>query len=86
MAPGAIYDTQVMAKVGDSDLETRVQARLVDAISRFETRHKRSKELHDKATLSLPGGNTRTLLHTTPFPISLKAGRGYQVYDEDGLQ
>ena len=43
-----------------------------------------SANLHEEAARTLPGGNTRTVLHASPFPIYMKSGRGYQVTSEDG--
>src|SRR6266566_773203 len=54
------------------------------ALARFEARNPRSEELHRLATSSMPGGNTRTQLHTPPFPVFMKSGKGYQVTSEDG--
>lgn len=57
---------------------------LTAAQAKFVQRNPRSLELHLEAIKSLPGGNTRTLLHTAPFPLCMKSGKGYQVTDEDG--
>lgn len=54
------------------------------AIARFQQRNALSLELHRKATKTLPGGNTRTQVHTTPFPVYMRSGTGYQVTSEDG--
>ena len=54
------------------------------ATARFVERNPKSRELHQSALASLPGGNTRTLLYIAPFPISLKNGKGCKLYDEDG--
>ncbi|TPX18955.1 uncharacterized protein E0L32_011348 [Thyridium curvatum] len=54
------------------------------AIARFQQRNALSLELHRKATKTLPGGNTRTQVHTTPFPVYMSSGTGYQVTSEDG--
>ncbi|KAF2819896.1 PLP-dependent transferase [Ophiobolus disseminans] len=54
------------------------------AQSRFASRNKHSRKLHEESAKSLPGGNTRSLLHTPPFPVFLKSGKGYQVTSEDG--
>ncbi|KAH7405979.1 pyridoxal phosphate-dependent transferase [Phaeosphaeria sp. MPI-PUGE-AT-0046c] len=51
---------------------------------RFAERNSRSLELHKEASKSLPGGNTRSVLHTSPFPIFLRSGRGNHVTSEDG--
>ena len=60
------------------------QAAIDAAEARYEGRNGRSRELHELSVTSLPGGNTRTLLHTAPFPVFMKSGEGYQVISEDG--
>jgi glutamate-1-semialdehyde 2,1-aminomutase len=37
-----------------------------------------------KAESSLPGGNTRTVLHFEPFPLTMVAGEGPELIDLDG--
>ncbi|RYP40826.1 hypothetical protein DL769_011709 [Monosporascus sp. CRB-8-3] len=64
--------------------EEYLQAALGAAVQRYEERNKRSRELHLAALESMPGGNTRTLLHNPPFPTFIKRGEGYKVFDEDG--
>ncbi|CAG9939195.1 unnamed protein product [Clonostachys rosea f. rosea IK726] len=59
-------------------------SKLQDAISKYIERNQVSKALHEEALTSLPGGNTRTVLHTDPFPLCIKSGKGYQVTSEDG--
>jgi len=43
-----------------------------------------SAKLFQEATEYLPGGNTRTLLYSAPFPLCMKKGVDYKVIDEDG--
>jgi len=88
MAPGAILDQQDVLPSHTKDGHKISQDALINealdaARSRFEASHPTSKNLHEEAALSLPGGNTRTLLHYAPFPIFVKSGSGYQVTDED---
>ncbi|KAF4971857.1 hypothetical protein FZEAL_9737 [Fusarium zealandicum] len=66
------------------DLAKRLQAELDAATARYESRNSRSKALHEEAVKTLPGGNTRTVLHASPFPVVIKSGAGYQVTSEDG--
>jgi glutamate-1-semialdehyde 2,1-aminomutase len=63
-----------------SDLESAVAA----AKQRFVERNPISGKLFEEATKYLPGGNTRTLLYSAPFPICMKKGEAYKVFDEDG--
>lgn len=88
MAPSAISRHAVSAGVGKTvnfNSQADDAAAALDAVkARFIERNPISLQSHKKAVLSLPGGNTRTLLHTTPFPLFMKHGRGHQVFDEDG--
>ncbi len=34
----------------------------------------------------MPGGNTRTVLHYSPFPLTLAGGRGNRLVDIDGFE
>lgn len=63
------------------DLQTALDA----AKSRYIAQNVQSKALHEEAVNVLPGGNTRTILHTDPFPIYMKYGKSYQVTSEDGI-
>lgn len=54
------------------------------AKQRYTQANPTSQALHEEATQSLPGGNTRTVLHAGPFPIYMKSGKNYQVTSEDG--
>jgi glutamate-1-semialdehyde 2,1-aminomutase len=66
-------------------IQTKTTAEALDAAQvRFAQRNSKSLSLHEQAAQSLPGGNTRSLLHTAPFPVFLKSGTGYQVTSEDG--
>ncbi|KAJ5789940.1 uncharacterized protein N7518_006951 [Penicillium psychrosexuale] len=57
---------------------------LNDAVTRFIERHPESQRLHKLSLESLPGGNTRTVLHTAPFPVFMHKGEGSELWDEDG--
>ncbi|KAK1779539.1 pyridoxal phosphate-dependent transferase [Copromyces sp. CBS 386.78] len=57
---------------------------LAAAQSRYVAINPLSKKQHERAIESLPGGNTRTLLHTSPFPLCMKHGKATFVWDEDG--
>ncbi|KAJ5116036.1 aminotransferase [Penicillium angulare] len=63
---------------------SRCQGKVEEAIQRFQARNPKSFEHHEAAIGSMPGGNTRTLLHTAPFPIAMVRGEGTKLYDLDG--
>jgi len=52
----------------------------------YTARHPRSLERFQRATGYMPGGNTRSVLFYTPFPITLLRGEGSQLWDVDGHQ
>jgi glutamate-1-semialdehyde 2,1-aminomutase len=66
-----------------SKASNELQSALAAARTRFEAAHPNSKKQHGIAVQSLPGGNTRSLLHTSPFPLCMKSGKGPYVFDED---
>ncbi|EAQ92094.1 hypothetical protein CHGG_00329 [Chaetomium globosum CBS 148.51] len=57
------------------------QAALAAAEARFIANNPLSKAQHDLAIGTLPGGNTRTLLHTSPFPLAMRQGKDSYVWD-----
>ena len=60
-----------------------VEEALKAARSRYLDRNQVSLKLHNEAVGSLPGGNTRSLLHNAPYPVYMKFGKGHQVFSED---
>lgn len=61
-----------------------VQTALIEARQRFTQANPLSLEQHGKAAKFLPGGNTRTVLFSDPFPITLKSADGCYVHSLDG--
>ncbi|MFL5807688.1 MAG: aspartate aminotransferase family protein [Roseiflexaceae bacterium] len=43
-----------------------------------------SRVLFERATQSLPGGNTRTTIYHQPYPFYFEHGEGCRIYDVDG--
>ncbi|KAK4097035.1 PLP-dependent transferase [Parathielavia hyrcaniae] len=60
------------------------EAALRAAEARFIANNPLSKAQQDLAVGAFPGGNTRTLLHTSPFPLCMKQGKDAYVWDVDG--
>jgi glutamate-1-semialdehyde 2,1-aminomutase len=61
-----------------------IQARLAEAERNYCARHPASAERHAEAARHLPGGNTRTVLHYPPFPLTWASGRDNRLVDLDG--
>jgi glutamate-1-semialdehyde 2,1-aminomutase len=45
-----------------------------------------SARRHERATTSMPGGNTRSILHFEPFPLAFERGQGAFLWSLDGHQ
>ena len=58
---------------------------LAEAETHYHGRHPNSARRHAGATAHLPGGNTRTVLHFNPFPLTFASGCGNRLTDIDGL-
>lgn len=55
-----------------------------NAAKAFTQRNPASQRQCDDATSSMPGGNTRSTLHYTPFPLSMAKAKGSTLFDLDG--
>ena len=56
---------------------------LAEVVSRYEARHPQSARRHTQAARHMPGGNTRTVLYYSPFPLSWSSGSGNRLTDVD---
>jgi glutamate-1-semialdehyde 2,1-aminomutase len=60
-------------------------AKLVaDAQRRYVDRNPESHRLHEERAKVMPGGNTRTVIHVEPFPLTIVRGAGARLTDADG--
>jgi len=53
-------------------------------VSRYADRNPRSAERHERAAKSMPGGNTRSILHFEPFPLAFERGQDAWLWSLDG--
>ena len=49
---------------------------VADVEARYVTAHPNSKARYERALKSMPGANTRTVLHYDPFPVTVVKGEG----------
>jgi glutamate-1-semialdehyde 2,1-aminomutase len=63
-----------------------IAAELAAVEAQYTARHPKSAERHAFATRHLPGGNTRTVLHYSPFPLTWAGGNGNRLTDIDGFE
>jgi glutamate-1-semialdehyde 2,1-aminomutase len=55
------------------------------AVDHYVAKRPRTFALHERARAVLPGGNTRSILFTQPFPIRIESSSGCRITDVDGL-
>jgi glutamate-1-semialdehyde 2,1-aminomutase len=55
-----------------------------EAEDRYIAANPESQRLAKAATANLPGGNTRTTVHFSPFPLYMTGGQGSKLTDVDG--
>src|SRR6478672_5593283 len=73
-------------------LETDMNAPLIDdihaalagAVDHFLAGRPKTQALHENAKAVMPGGNTRTVLYTSPIPIRVAKAEGANIIDIDG--
>ena len=61
-----------------------LQASLDSVVSEYIRRNPRSREMHQRAQQSLPGGNTRAGVNVDPFPIYADYAESIYLHDLDG--
>ena len=57
---------------------------LASSAEEFAAKRPKTKALHERAKAVMPGGNTRTVLFSWPFPIRIERAEGSKLYDVDG--
>jgi len=62
------------------DLDTALAA----AEERYRADNPKSAARAQEAARAMPGGNTRTVVHYTPFPLTIASGEGATITDLDG--
>ena len=60
-----------MPKTAKAATNIDLASAVADAEARFTAANPKSKAQAELASASLPGGNTRTILHFTPYPVTL---------------
>jgi glutamate-1-semialdehyde 2,1-aminomutase len=61
-----------------------VEVALDEAKAGFAAKRPRTRAMHERAAQVMPGGNTRTVLFTAPFPLRVETAAGATITDIDG--
>ena len=65
------------------DMNT-IDESLSEAVAHFVAKRPKTAAMHARAKAVMPGGNTRTVLFSQPFPIRIAAAEGSRLTDIDG--
>lgn len=75
-----------MGSFEESSTRGILQEVLDEAVQLYTKKHSKSKQSHDEACLYMPGGNTRTVLHTSPFPFTIDSAQKCYLNTIDGIE
>jgi glutamate-1-semialdehyde 2,1-aminomutase len=64
--------------------QTDLAALVADAERGYVERNPESRRLHEDRATVMPGGNTRSVIHMPPFPLTIVRGEGARLTDADG--
>ncbi len=78
MSPATMPDVAI-SNVGLLDERARAEI-----TARYKARTGASQRAHERALKSLPAGVNRNIVHQSPYPIFVRAGRGAHLIDLDG--
>jgi glutamate-1-semialdehyde 2,1-aminomutase len=74
-----------LARTGTMDAKVDVvDHALAEAIDGFVASHPKAQAMQHRAAQVMPGGNTRSVLFTAPFPIRVERAEGCMLLDIDG--
>jgi glutamate-1-semialdehyde 2,1-aminomutase len=65
-------------------LATDLAELVAEAEQRYVERNPESQRLHEERARLMPGGNTRSVIHVPPFPLTIVRGEGARLFDADG--
>lgn len=63
---------------------TPLEELLATAVFGFAEKRPKTRALHERAKAVMPGGNTRSVLYTAPFPVRAEKAEGATITDVDG--
>lgn len=61
-----------------------IDTALARTVERYRRSTVQSRAHYERACAAMPGGNTRTVLHYDPYPVTIVKGEGCAVWDLDG--
>ncbi|KAF9694734.1 hypothetical protein EKO04_007232 [Ascochyta lentis] len=68
------------------DFQNKLDLRLSELVDWFRKSNPKSANAAAAAATVLPGGNTRTVLHSFPFPLAAESGKNTTITSKDGVE
>lgn len=89
MAPGVVieangHDTIIQGQKHQKPQHVKLEEELQWLISEYIKSNPKSQQAFERAQQTLPGGNTRSVLYSDPFPLVIQSGRDCHVTSIDG--
>ncbi|OKL60163.1 hypothetical protein UA08_04899 [Talaromyces atroroseus] len=81
-----VLPAKIPLQLRDAAEPEELEEHLGQAERNYAARNPASKAAHEEALTVMPGGNTRSVLYSRPFPICMNRGVGNQLFDLDGHQ
>ncbi|KAE8448860.1 hypothetical protein EG329_008862 [Mollisiaceae sp. DMI_Dod_QoI] len=81
---GTLFRWDSEKLVPPSDSSDPLLAALSTVQDQYIAANAKSHEAHEEACHDFPGGNTRTVLHNSPFPLTFVEGKGCELTSLDG--
>lgn len=73
-----------MSTASDDRRNTTLSDAIAEAEAAYRARTPKSAANYDASTRSMPGGNTRSVLHFAPYPLTFTEAEGATLTDADG--
>lgn len=90
MAPGKVEfngDSETLTKLEQSKTpQSSIDERLQSLIAEYIKSNPNSQQAFRRAQHTLPGGNTRSVLYSDPFPLVIKSGRDCYITSIDNRE
>src|SRR5919202_186869 len=61
-----------------------LDVQIAEALRHYVEGNPESRRLHEERARFMPGGNTRSVIHVDPFPLTVVRGDGARIVDADG--
>jgi hypothetical protein len=64
---------------------TTLSVKLAHLVDKYKGKYTAFRDAHEKAKKVLPAGNTRSVLHSDPFPLVVRSAEGSKITTIDGV-